>query len=46
MQKMKNNNIPNILKSFREGEGFDYLDQCYESIDYEKHEEFVKNGNN
>lgn len=34
--------IPKILSAFRDGEGFDYLDQAYESIDYEKHEKYVE----
>ena len=38
--------IPHILQSFRNGEGFDYLDECYESIDYDKHEEFIRNEEN
>jgi len=36
-------NIPNILKSFQNGEGFDYIDKAYETINEEKHEEFLKN---
>jgi hypothetical protein len=34
--------IPNILSAFRNGEGFDYLDQEYETIDYEKHNQYVE----
>ena len=35
---------PKILKLKESGEYFDYLEDLYESIDYDKHYEELKNG--
>jgi len=36
---------PAILEAFENGEYYDYLDQLYETIDHEKHEEEILGDN-